>query len=211
MRKVLYFYLYLFIVWGIYRYANDYSEVIDEFVVKPLLWLIPIAITILFLEKRSVVRGIHLHFRTVFHDSFYGIVAGLSVFLVYASALYIREGTVTINPHQYALIAIVPLLSIALTRALTEEITFRGFIQSRLMHDKHSHHRANIITTLLFIGINIPVILAIKSNSPIEMFTQLALLTELSLIDGYLFHTRAGLLAPIISHTMWAFAVLWVV
>lgn len=211
MRRILYFYLYLFIVWGIYRYTSDYSEIVDEFVVKPLLWLIPIAVIILFFEKRNVVHGIHLHFRTVFHDSLFGGIAGLFIFLVFLGSLYIQDGNITFNPHNYALWAIVPLLSIALARALTEEIAFRGFIQSRLKRDKHSHHWANIVTTCMFVAINIPVILAVKNNPPIITFTQLALLTELSLIDGYLFHTRAGLLAPIISHTMWAFAVLWVV
>lgn|SRR3989344_970862 len=211
MRKILYFYLYLFVVWGVYRYATNYSEVVDEFVVKPLLWLIPIAVIILFFEKKNVIHGIHLHFRTVVHDVAIGTAGALSVLSIFYAAMYIRDHALTFNPYHLTFVSSLPLLWISLATALVEEITFRGFIFSRLKRDRHYVHWANILTTILFVLIHIPLVLFVQDNSLTTAAVRLTMLTELSLIDGYLFHARSGLVAPIVSHTVWNYVGAWVV
>lgn len=211
MRKILLYYAYLFLVWGFYRYATHFSEVVDEFVAKPVIWLLPIAFIIVFFEKKNVIHGIHLHFRTVFHDVVIGIVGALFVLGIFWISVYVRDGNIIFNPHHFSLSAVPLLLWVAFATALIEEITFRGFIFSRLRRARHYVHWANILTTFLFVLIHLPIVFLVQHATPVAAFTQLLLLAELSLIDGYLFHARSGLIAPLVSHMVWDFTILWMI
>lgn len=211
MRKVFIYYLYLFIVWGIYRFFTHFSEGLDELVFKPLIWLTPIIIIILFVEKKKLFRGIHLHFNTVIVDLLWGIGGSLFVFAIYIGSLYLKFGKLTFNPHDITLAGSLIFLVTGCATGLVEEATFRGFIFSRLRRDKHYLHSANVVTTILFVLIHFPIAFFVTQGSPRGIVEQMMITAELSLIDGYLFNSRKGLLAPVAAHAIWNFVNVWVI
>ncbi len=197
-RKVSQFYLYLLITWTLFRMLFSLPEWADELIVKPLIWLGPILI--LKNLKLATQKSTGL-----VRDLFLGSFLSLLILGEYLLANRLRGTPLTFNPGLLRWPFFLPPLIIAAATGLTEEIVFRGYIMGSFLKGKIPRFRANLLTTVLFIGIHLPIVFFYHQARGTDLLTTLLTMATLSLVDGVAFSTTRSLVAPIAAHTTWNF------
>ena len=131
MKRLWYFYLYLILVWGSFRYFIRLPEVIEELWFKPVLWLVPIFWWNLSLRKEKIV--------------FFGKKWGRSLFLgiLFAGIYFVLLRYKDWSSVQFD----SNLLGVALATAVTEEMTFSGFVAGYL-----AKRQSNLWLNLVIVG-----------------------------------------------------------
>lgn len=114
MRRLWCYYIYLLVGWGGFRYLVQLPEVIDELWFKPLIWLVPLFWWSLALRDRVVMFGKRWTASVAL-----GLVAGIFYYLL------IRKLTWSDGWG-------VDVWAIAVATAITEEMTFSGFVAGYL-------------------------------------------------------------------------------
>ena len=205
MLLIFYYYLYLFSSWSTYRFLTHFTEPVDELVVKPLIWLLPVLFLVVIKEKRSISTSLGLDFSRLRSDSLFGCAVALGLYIVVLISRFIKYHSFIANPYDLSYQSLFVILFVSLATAIIEEVTFRGFILTRLTHAMHSKLGANILTTALFLLVHLPVYAFNQILNVGEITQILALSGIISFINGYLFYGRKGIVAPIFSHATWNF------
>ena len=205
MLLIFFFYTYLFSTWSIYRLLTHFPESIDEFVFKPVLWIVPVLLIVVVHERKSIIKSLGLDFTDPVHDVLFGIAVALFLYGVILVSLYIKFGFFIINPLALNASGIVLYLFISMATAIVEEITFRGFFLTRLSNALKNRRRANGITTLLFLLVHLPILAFTNAMTASQIINTMTLSGIISLVDGYLFYHRKGIVAPIAAHAVWNF------
>jgi len=170
----------------------------DELVVKPLVWLGPILI---FKNLKLVTQKS----TGIIKDLFLGIFLSLLILGEYLLANRLRGTPLTFNSGLLRWPFFLPPLIISAATGLTEEIVFRGYIMSSFLRAKIPRFRSNLLTTLLFIGIHLPIVFFYYQARGVDLLTSLLMMATLSLVDGVAFASTRSLVAPIAAHTTWNF------
>ena len=142
MRRLWYYYLYLLIVWGSFRYFVRLPDVIEELWFKPLIWLVPLFWWGLSLSTKLVMFG---------KDWFRSVIWG-----VFVGALYfglIRR--FNFNGE----IGNLDMMGVALATAVTEELTFSGFVAGYLEKIQKGKWVNFLIVGLMVAVIRLPILL----------------------------------------------------
>lgn len=205
MLLVFFYYVYLFSSWSFYRLLTNFSEPIDEFIFKPVVWVLPIFILVVMYERRSISKSLGLDFSDVRQDAIFGGTMALLVYGFIIAIIYFKFGFLHFNPLNLNGWGMATFLFTSLATAITEEITFRGFILTRLADSFKSKRLANIITTIIFLVIHLPIYTFTHALNTVEIVNVMLLSGIISLVDGYLFYRRKGITAPIASHAVWNF------
>ena len=208
MLLIFYYYTYLFSSWSLYRFLTNFSEIVDELLFKPLIWLIPLIILIVSYEKRSITKSLGFDFSRAGRDVLFGIATALVLYGIVLATRFIKFGSIIMNPHELSIWSLWTAVFVSFATAVIEESVFRGFILTRLVHVLHSKLMANIVTTALFLLIHLPMYAFTQALNVMEITQILALSGIISFIDGYLFYHRRGIVAPILSHATWNFIAL---
>ncbi|MBN2100459.1 CPBP family intramembrane metalloprotease [Candidatus Dojkabacteria bacterium] len=90
------------------------------------------------------------------------------------------------------------LLSVAIAAPLIEEVVFRGLILRKL-GDNMNFFYANLITSILFVGIHFPGWLIWGDGISLEAAGSIFLV---SLIWGYLYRKTESMWSPIVAHSL---------
>lgn len=196
----------IFIIWAFYRAHFHFPEWMDEFIVKPFVFVLPILFIVLVREKKKLGElGLAPKKRDFFLDLYIGVVIGILFalegllinFLKYGKFSFLPLGAVALSG------GILPFLMVNLATSVWEEILGRGYLFKRLYQVSQNQWWAAVSSSFLFLLLHIPI-----------MFTQLHL-TETSLIvypisimvlgiaNCYLFAFRGSLTLPILIHTFW--------
>lgn len=115
MRRLWYYYIYLLVVWGAFRYFVRLPEAIEELWFKPLIWLVPIFWWNIALPEKLIMFG-----KKWLSSISLGILTGLIYYLL------VRRFSLD-TPRLDA-----DILGVALATAVTEELTFSGFVMGYL-------------------------------------------------------------------------------
>ncbi|MDP4177187.1 MAG: CPBP family intramembrane metalloprotease [Bacillota bacterium] len=156
--------------------------------------------TILYLKLRDKVNP--LEFLKLNQNIKSGILKGLSISILFLILLIIKKsvlyGFKSINFN-------IGILWISgLTVGIFEEIPFRGFLLQKLMK-RMRFIKSNLITSILFTSIHIPIWLFSGTN----IFNSINTLIIVSFILGYLFKESDSLWVPIICHSVFNLSI-WI-
>ncbi len=153
VKRLWYYYLYLFISWGLFRYFVQLPVVIEELWFKPVLWLIPLFWWNISLEKRVVMFG------KKWKES---LVTGFGVGILYFLILKYKS----LSGFYFS----VDLVGIALATAITEELVFSGFVAGFLERHKKGSWFNLVIVGLMVSIIRLPVLLFVYRVGGKEIF-----------------------------------------
>jgi hypothetical protein len=143
VRRLWYYYIYLLVVWGGFRFWGRLSEVVEELWFKPLLWLVPLFWWNLALKEQLVMFGRKW-------GSSIGWGVGVGVFYYLLIRGWSLQGDWGSN-----------VLLIAAATAVTEEITFSGFVAGYLERRRRGWVGNFLIVGLMVAIIRLPVWLAV--------------------------------------------------
>lgn len=204
-QKALNLWAVVLIVWSIYRTYFKLPEWFDEFVAKPLVFVLPILVYIRTVEKKEILSSLFINknFKNFIKEFFISFGIGLVLLLTALLSVYLRFRKVGLFGHfpsfnQFGLIVIT-----ALATGITEEILSRGFILKRLYEESKNAYSSTFFASILFFFLHVPILFTNNriNGSMLLMFMVTDLL--LSMVNGLIMIQRKSLTVPILIHAFY--------
>ncbi|OGM08053.1 hypothetical protein A2W13_02870 [Candidatus Woesebacteria bacterium RBG_16_36_11] len=196
---------YLLVIWGLYRFLFKLPDEIEEVIIKPILWLIP---TFYLVRMEGLgISSLGITLKKIFPTIYLSIGLGI-LFLVEALLInYSKYGNFSFgaNIGQKSF-----LISIALSfaTAISEEITFRGYIFTRVWNALGSEWTANFLTTAVWTLIHIPVTFFILKLDMGSGVIYLFLTTIFGLGSTFIFARTKNITSSILLHVLWEWPII---
>jgi len=144
MKRLGFYYVYLLLIWGGFRYWVRLPEAIEELWFKPLIWLVP-----LFWWRLSLKGRPRLFNSKWLISGGGGVLMGVLYFgliRVLMSSFAQSYGEVNLN-----------MVGVALVTAIVEELTFSGFVLG-LMDRFNKNKLINLVVVgLMVVGVHLPI------------------------------------------------------
>ncbi len=201
-QRVLNLWAVIIIVWSFYRwyFRTELPPVVDEFIAKPLVFVLPVLYFIKRIEKREFFSGLDFHLNSIRHDVLIGVLLGLIFMAVGLLGNYLSQGVLIPTGKDIGFPQALYFASLALATGITEEILSRGFVLKRLHEEWQNVYSSSMFASILFFFMHIPILFtndALKGSLLIQvMITDVVL----SLIVSLLYLERRSLLVPILIH-----------
>lgn len=194
---------WILLIWSLYRYFFSFPEAIDEFIVKPLVFVLPVFLYVIFIEKRSL-STLGLTTKNFFTSLYAGIGIGFLFALQGLAANYIKYGNFTINPIQAFRDYGFWLLVISLVTVFCEELLGRGFLFSRFFEkSKENLIYSAVYSTGMFVLLHVPILLTTFKYQGVTLVLFFATSITIGLTNAILFRYTKSLVAPILVHLFW--------
>lgn len=174
MRRLWYYYIYLILVWGSFRYFIRLPEVVEELWFKPMLWLIPLFWWNLALKEKVVMFAGNWR-----KSLLLGVIVGVFYFLILK--------LVGSNSFQLDL----NLVGVALAIAVTEELTFSGFVAGYLEKIRKGNLFNFVILGFLTAVIRLPILLFVYQASGKEILGVMLVALASGMINAWI-RVRSG-------------------
>ncbi|MFZ2202764.1 MAG: CPBP family intramembrane glutamic endopeptidase [Microgenomates group bacterium] len=183
LRRLLIYYLYLIVAWGVFRYFGRLPEVVTELWFKPIIWLIPLywwhlalkGEPRLFAGKAGPALG-------------WGFFGGLIYFV--ALRLLTNSGF-TPDPNR---------IGIAGVTAVVEELAFAGVFLGIMLSETKKEGLSLAITGLAFAAIHLPRQIFVFGLTPSVLVGAFSLAFFLGLINGFLRLRSNNVLSAMVAH-----------
>ncbi|VVA43420.1 conserved membrane hypothetical protein [Candidatus Roizmanbacteria bacterium] len=204
-QKALNLWAVILIIWAIYRTYFKLPEWFDEFIAKPLVFVLPVLVYIRTVEKKEILSSLLIdrNFKSFIKDFFISFGVGLILFLTALVSIYLRFNKVGLfgnfpNFNTFGLIVLT-----ALATGITEEILSRGFVLKRLYEESKNAYSSTFFASILFFFLHVPILFANNriSGSMLLMFMATDLL--LSMVTGLIMIQRKSLTVPILIHAFY--------
>lgn len=194
---------WIVLTWALYRYFFHLPEWADEFIFKPMVFVLPVLWYVKNREK-GTLASIGLTGKNLFTSIYIGLGFGFVFALEGFAANAIKYGKIEIVPiaafEQYGMGMLI-LLSAA--TAFSEEVLSRGFVFSRLMKGNKGLMYSASLSTFMFVVLHIPVLaFGLKLQG---MTLLLFFVTDfvLGFANALLLYNTGSLVAPILVHIFW--------
>lgn len=196
---------YLLVVWGFYRVLFTLPEQVEEVVVKPIVWLVPL---IYFLGQEKLgLSSLGVTFKNLFSSVYLSLGLG-SIFVIEAIiSNYLKYGGFNFGAN-IGDKTILYALGISLATAISEEIAFRGYLFNRLWFVIKGEWVANLITTAAWTLMHIPMAIFIMKLSPSEILVYLTLVAAFGIGSSFVFARTKNVTASILLHILWSWPII---
>lgn len=204
-QKALNLWAVILIAWSIYRTYLKLPEWFDEFIAKPLVFVLPVIIYIRSVEKKEIFSALFINknFKSFVKEFFISFGIGLILFLTALVSVYIKFNKVSLfgqfpTFNQFGLIILT-----ALATGITEEILSRGFVLKRLYEESRNAYSSTFFASILFFFLHVPILFANNriNGSMLLVFMVTDLL--LSMVNGLIMIQRKSLTVPILIHAFY--------
>lgn len=197
---------YLLLVWGFYRINFFKLPVeIEETILKPILWLVPLFVILK--KENKGLSSLGLTMKNIFPSIYFVLILGvffaiegiLLNFIKYEGldfSSYIGEG------------AFVAVLSLSLVTAITEEISFRGYVFGRLLDVSKNQWLSNGISTLIWGLIHLPISIFWWKLSLVETSAYMLLIMIFGAGSAFVYSRTKNIASSIILHMLWEWPIL---
>lgn len=195
---------WILLVWSLYRYFfRGMPEWADEFVFKPVIFVLPVLWYVFKKEKRRW-DSLGITGKNFMTSLYVGLGFGF-VFAVEGIATNaIKYGKMTIKPiaalEQNGLII---LLILSLATAVWEEILNRGFLFNRIFEKTKNLPYASVISTILFTLLHVPILVTSLHLTGMTLVLFFVTTFIMGLANSLLFYNTGSLVAPILIHIFW--------
>ena len=204
-QRALNLWAVVLIIWSIYRTYFKLPEWFDEFLAKPLVFVLPVLVYIRTVEKKEIFSSLLIdkNFKSFAKEFFISFGVGLILFLTALVSIYLRFNKVGLlgnfpNFNTFGLIVLT-----ALATGITEEILSRGFVLKRLYEESKNAYASSFFASILFFFLHVPILFTNSriNGSMLLMFMATDLL--LSMVNGLIMIQRKSLTVPILIHTFY--------
>jgi len=200
---VFQFWAWQLLAWSLYRYFFRFPETVDEFLIKPLVFIVPVLWFVLKIEKRSL-KTVGITSSNFVRSILIGCGFGLLFAGEAILANIFKYGSLKLTPISSVLAFGVPMMFfLSLATAISEELLSRGFFFSRLYETSKNLIQSVVMSTLLFVAFHIPILLtSLKFQGPtLVLFFMTSFV--LGFTNSLIFNKTKSLVAPILIHLFW--------
>ena len=174
VKRLWYYYMYLLLVWGSFRFFVRLPEVIEELWFKPVLWLVP-----LFWWNMALKEKVSMFGKKWGETLVLGSMVGLFYFFI----LKFR----TLGTFQVS----TDLIGVALATAVTEELTFSGFVAGFLEKIRKGRWQNYLAVGLMVAVIRLPILCFVYRADSIEILGVLLVAMASGVINAWI-RVRTG-------------------
>lgn len=193
---------WILLTWSLYRYFLRLPEWFDEFIAKPMVFVMPVLWYIVNKEKRTL-ESIGITGKNFFNSVYIGLGFGMIFAIEGIAAHAIKYGKLDVTPigafQDYGFFLII----VSLATAISEEILSRGFVFSRIYEKTKNLPYSAFMGSVMFLLLHVPIL--VTSNHLTGMTLVLFFVTDfvLAFANSMLFATTGSLVAPILVHIFW--------
>jgi membrane protease YdiL (CAAX protease family) len=196
---------YLIVIWAFYRFLFKFPDQVEELVIKPVLWILPL---FYFLHKeRAGLASIGITLKKLFPSIYLSLGLG-SVFVIEGLlSNYLKYGHLNFGAN----IGSLPLMSslgLSFATAFSEETAFRGYIYSRLTTVLKGEWTANIIQTILWTAIHVPIAFFIWEYTLSQGIVYLSITAIFGLGSAFIFSRTKNIFGSILLHVLWEWPII---
>ena len=205
IKRVTLFSVYLLLVWGLYRLMVKLPDEVEELVIKPILWLGPLAFILK--KEGQNLASVGISFKNLFPSIYFVLGLG-AIFVIEAVIInFVKHGGINFGANignQTFLAAI----GLSFATAISEEISFRGYIFNRLWTITKNEWLANAITTALWVAIHIPVTIFVWKYSFTSAAVYLFITALFGIGSSFIFARTGNIFSSIILHVLWEWPII---
>ncbi|OGM23723.1 hypothetical protein A3D00_03025 [Candidatus Woesebacteria bacterium RIFCSPHIGHO2_02_FULL_38_9] len=196
---------YLLIIWGFYRFIFRFPDEVEELIIKPFLWLVPIVI--LLKKERMSISSLGITGRNLFPSIYLALGLG-AVFMIEGLAVnFIKYGGFNFSANVSGNL-LLAALGLSFATAFSEEIAFRGFIFNRIWHSIGNEWIANVLTTIIWTLVHLPITVFIWKANAFQVAVYLVLTIIFSLGSGFVFSKTKNVASSIFLHVLWEWPII---
>lgn len=200
---VFQFWAWQLLAWSLYRYFFTFSEPIDEFLLKPLIFIVPVLWFVLKIEKRSI-GTIGITTQNLFRSILIGCGFGLLFTGEAILANIFKYGSLRLTPIATVLTYGIPMtFALSLATAVSEELLSRGFYFSRLFAASKNLIHSSVMSTLLFVAFHVPILLTSLKFQGATLILFFMTSFVLGITNSLVYHKTKSLVAPVLIHLFW--------
>lgn len=195
---------YLLVTWGFYRFIFKLPEEIEDLVVKPILWLVPV-IYFVRKEKRGL-KSLGITDQNLFPTLYFSLSLGVIFAMVAVLVNFIKYQ----NFNFVSLISETPFfvtLGLSFVTAITEEVTFRGYLFNRVWEATGGEWKANLLTSFAWALIHIPIAIFWWKLDSSQTLVVLLLTTLFGIGSAFVFARTKNVFASILLHVFWGWPI----
>ncbi|MBU0572763.1 CPBP family intramembrane metalloprotease [Patescibacteria group bacterium] len=196
---------YLLVVWGFYRLLFKLPEEIEELIIKPIVWLLPV----IYLVKKEGgnLSSVGITIKKLFPAIYFTLALG-AVFAIEAIIInFVKYGgfEFTANIGEKALLA---SLGISFVTAFSEEVSFRGYLFNRVWGALNNEWLANITTSVVWALVHVPVVIFVWKLSLISSLVYLFLTALFGVGSAFVFARTRNVFSSILLHILWQWPII---
>jgi membrane protease YdiL (CAAX protease family) len=205
MQKALNLWAVILIVWSIYRTYFKLPEWFDEFIAKPLVFVLPVLVYIKSVEKREVLSSLFINknLKNFVKEFFISFGVGLALLLTALFSIYLRSNKIDLLSHFPSFNRFGLIILTALATGITEEILSRGFILKRLHEESKNVYQSTFFASILFFFLHVPILFASSKINGNMLLIFMVTDLLLSMITGLIMIQRKSLTIPILIHAFY--------
>jgi membrane protease YdiL (CAAX protease family) len=196
---------YLVIVWAFYRFLFQFPNDVEELVIKPVLWLLPL---IYFVRKERVGLGsLGITLKNLFPSVYLSL--GLGSLFVIEGVLtnYIKYGHLNFGAN----IGSMPLMSslgLSFATAFSEETAFRGYIYNRLVSVMRGEWAPNLIQSVVWTAIHVPIAFFVWKYTLPQALIYLFITALFGIGSAFIFGRTKNVFGSIFLHVLWEWPII---
>ena len=191
---------YLLVVWGFYRFLFKLPEEIEELVVKPIIWLLPVFYLVK--KEKLSLSSVGITSKNLFPAIYLALALGVVFAIEGVFVNFFKYGGINFGAN-IGKLAIFPSIGLSFATAISEEISFRGYLFNRVLHALGSEWKANIITSLVWGIIHIPIAIFWWKLSITGLIGYLLLTTIFGVGSAFVFARTKNVASSILLHVLW--------
>lgn len=205
IKNLVSLYVFIFLVWGFYRFLFRFPEEIEELVFKPLIWLGPTLFLVL--SQKENLSSLGLTSKNLAKSCLWGVGLGL-VFAVEGLIIhFLKQEGFNLNFAISSQVLVTSLI-VAVATAISEEIVFRGYIFSRLLEILGKELQANVASSLAWSLIHLPITIFVFNFNLAETAAFLVLNFVFGVASAFVFARTKNLSGCLLLHVLWGFPIL---
>lgn len=204
-KIAVFYFIYLFLVWSLYRHLFVLPDEIEIAVVKPIVWILPI---LLILHSQGEgLRALGFSFKGLFSSLKASIILGV-VFVILSLIVNYSKYSELNFLATFSGSSLLSAFLLSLISAFSEEVSYRGYILNRFQiffkQDKISLLLVSAIATIVFATSRFFFDGSISSS----IFVMSFLVFVFNLGNSILFLRHKNIFASILVNVLWQWPII---
>lgn len=190
---------YLLIVWGFYRYLFKLPDEVEELFTKPVIWLVPVFYLVV--KEKGNLSSLGITFKNLFPSIYLVLAFGVFFVIEGLAVNYLKYGGFNFGAN-IGQTALIQSLGLSFATAISEEITFRGYLFNRLWHAL-GEWKANAITSLIWSLVHLPITIFVWNLNVNGILAYLLLTFIFGVGSAFVFARTRNVFSSIFLHVLW--------
>ncbi len=196
---------YLLLVWGLYRLLFKLPDEIEETIIKPIIWLVPV---LLLLKKEKLgLSSLGITGENLFPAIYFSL--GLGAFFVIEAVIlnFLKHGGLSFGANLGAN-SLLASFGLSFMTAVSEETVFRGYIFNRVWSALNNEWLANFLTSFAWILVHLPIYIFVQKMDPAALFVNLFITFIFGVGSAFVFARTRNVFSSIFLHVLWEWPII---